>query len=144
MRALLDVNLIIALLDPDHTLHERAHEWWAAHSKSGWASCPISENGVVRIMTNPGYSKQVRFSSLDLIGRLQTFASQTDHSFWPDDISLRDEKVFAAERILASRQLTHLYLLALAVKHGGRLATFDQSIPLSGVRAAQPENLSVL
>ncbi len=144
MRALLDVNVVIALLDPDHAFHERAHDWWAVQAKSGWASCPIVENGVVRIMSNPGYSGKARFTPGDLISRLRTFATQTDHEFWPDDISLRDEKVFAAERIHSSRQLTDLYLLALAGKHDGRLATFDQGIPVSAVRIAKVENLCVI
>lgn len=144
MRALLDINVIIALFDPDHSLHNRAHEWWAANSKSGWASCPISENGVIRIMSNPAYSRQANFSPFDLISRLQGFATQTDHEFWPDDISLCDGKVFAVERILSSRQLTDIYLLATAVKHAGRLATFDQSISLATVPLAKRENLCVL
>jgi toxin-antitoxin system PIN domain toxin len=114
MRALLDINVVIALLDPDHTLHEKTHEWWALNSKSGWASCPISENGVVRIMTNSAYSKQAHFSAANLIALLRTFASKTDHEFWADDLSLRDETVFAADRLLSSRQLTDFYLLAVA------------------------------
>ena len=133
MRALLDVNVVIALLDPDHAFHERAHAWWAAQAKSGWASCPIVENGVVRIMSHPGYSKVARFTPGDLISRLRTFAAQTNHEFWPDDVSLRDGKLFPAERIHSSRQLTDLYLLALAAKHAGRLATFDQAIAISAV-----------
>lgn len=144
MRALLDVNVVIALLDPDHAFHERAHDWWAVQAKSGWASCPIVENGVVRIMSHPGYSAKARFTPGDLISRLRTFATQTDHDFWPDDISLRDEKGFTAERIHSSRQLTDLYLLALAGKHHGRLATFDRGIPVSAVRIAKAENLSVI
>jgi len=144
MRALLDVNVVIALLDPDHAFHERAHDWWAAHAKSGWASCPIVENGVVRIMSHPGYSHGARFTPDDLISRLRTFATQTNHEFWPDDVSLRDGKIFAAERLHRSRQLTDLYLLALAAAHGGRLATFDQGIPISAVSAAKTENLYII
>jgi toxin-antitoxin system PIN domain toxin len=144
MRALLDVNVVIALLDPDHAFHERAHDWWARNAKLGWASCPIVENGVVRIMSNPGYSQHTRFTPSDLISRLQTFAKQTDHEFWPDDVSLRDGKIFAAERIHSSRQLTDLYLLALAGKHDGRLATFDKGIPISAVCLAKTENLCVI
>jgi uncharacterized protein len=144
MRALLDINVIIALLDPDHTLHDKAHTWWAGNSKSGWAGCPITENGVVRIMSNPAYSKQAHFSHSDLIRRLRTFASGTDHEFWADEISLRDERVFAIDRLLSSRQLTDIYLLALAAKRGGRLATFAQSISPSAVRIAKPENLTIL
>jgi toxin-antitoxin system PIN domain toxin len=144
MRALLDVNVVIALLDPDHAFHERAHTWWAGQAKSGWASCPIVENGVVRIMSHPGYSQGARFTPGDLISRLRTFATQTDHEFWPDDVSLRDGKLFTAERIHSSRQLTDLYLLALAGKHAGRLATFDQAIAISAVCGAKAESLCVI
>ena len=143
MRALLDVNVIIALLDPDHAFHERAHHWWAANSKHGWASCPLTENGVVRIMSNSGYSQKARFAPGDLIGRLQQFADQSNHEFWPDDISFRDEKSFLAERIHSSGQLTDLYLLALATKKRGRLVTFDQNIPLSAIPNAKAANLCV-
>jgi hypothetical protein len=143
MRALLDVNFIIALLDPDHAFHERAHAWWAANVKRGWASCPLTENGVVRIMSNPNYTGKARFTPADLIGRLRTFAAQSNHEFWPDDLSLRDEKIFVADRIHSSRQLTDLYLLALATKQQGRLVTFDQGIPLSSVRQAKAANLCV-
>ena len=144
MRALLDVNVVIALLDPDHAFHERAHEWWAAQAASGWASCPIVENGVVRVMSHPGYSRRARFTPGDLISRLRTFAGQTDHEFWADDVSLCDGKLFTAERIHSSRQLTDLYLLGLASKHGGRLATFDQGIPISAVRTAKAGSLCVI
>ena len=141
MRALLDVNVIIALLDPDHAFHERAHAWWAANRQRGWASCPLTENGVVRILSHPGYSQQTRFAPGDVIGRLRQFAAQSDYEFWPDGISLRDETIFAAERLHSSRQLTDLYLLALAVAHQGRLVTFDQGIALSGVHHARAANL---
>jgi hypothetical protein len=144
MRALLDVNVVIALLDPDHAFHERAHAWWAAQAKSGWASCPIVENGVVRSMSHPGYSQGARFTPGDLISRLRTFATQTNHEFWPDDVSLRDGKLFTAERIHSSRQLTDLYLLALAGKHAGRLATFDQGIAISAVCGAKVGSLCVI
>ena len=143
MRALFDVNFVIALLDPDHAFHERAHAWWAANLKRGWASCPLTENGVVRIMSHPNYSTKMRLTPGDLIGRLRTFAAQSHHEFWPDDLSLRDEKIFAAGRIHSSRQLTDLYLLALAVNHRGRLVTFDQGIPLSAVHHAGAANLCV-
>lgn len=143
MRALLDVNVIIALLDPDHVFHERAHIWWEANIEYGWASCPLTENGVVRIMSNPNYSGNAKFTPGDLIGRLRTFAERTDHEFWPDDISLRNEKIFVTDRIHGSRHLTDIYLLALSVKHEGRLVTFDQGIPLSAVQQAKPANLSI-
>ena len=144
MRALLDVNVIIALFDPDHVFHERAHFWWQANTESGWASCPLTENGVVRVMSNPNYSGKTRFTPGDLITRLREFAEQTDHEFWADDISLRNEKIFAKDRIHGSRQLTDIYLLALSAKHRGRLVTFDQGIPLSAVKGARAVNLSIV
>jgi toxin-antitoxin system PIN domain toxin len=144
VRALLDVNVIIALLDADHVLHDRAHRWWAQHDRTGWASCPLTENGVVRVMSNPSYSSNATFPPGDLIARLQTFASHTDHEFWPDDVSIRDDEVFHAGRIHGSRQVTDLYLLALAVRRSGRLATFDRSIPLSAVAEARTRHLTVV
>lgn len=144
MRALLDVNIIIALLDPDHSFHKRAHDWWGANTKTGWASCPLTQTGAVRVMSNPGYRQQIRFTPVDLISRLQLFANGTDHEFWPDDISWLEKDIFATDRIHSSRQLTDLYLLALAAKHGGKLATFDRGISISGVRFAKPENLCVV
>ena len=144
MRALLDVNVVIALLDPDHAFHERAHEWWAANAKSGWASCPVTENGVVRVMSNPAYSPRAHFAPSDLIARLRIFSDQTDHEFWLDDISLRDESIFVMERIHGSRQVTDLYLLALAARRKGALATFDTAIPISAIRTAKAANLYVI
>jgi len=144
VRALLDINVLIALLDPDHIFHDRSHHWWRGQARNGWASCPLTENGVVRIMSNPAYSKAARFSPGDLIQRLDQFASQTNHEFWPDDLSLRDKTVFARERLHSSRTLTDIYLLALAIQHRGCLATFDQAIPLSAIRGASAENLSAV
>ncbi len=95
-------------------------------------------------MSHPGYSPGARFTPGDLISRLQLFARQTDHEFWPDDISLRDNAIFTTERIHSSRQITDLYLLALAAKHSGKLATFDRGIPISAARNAKTENLSVV
>jgi toxin-antitoxin system PIN domain toxin len=144
MRALLDVNILIALFDPDHTFHERAHSWWASNTMQGWASCPLTENGVVRIMSNPGYSKKVRFTPIELIETLRTFARQSDHEFWPDPISLCDPGIFRADRIHGSRQITDLYLVGLATKQGGRLVTFDSRMPLQAITSAKAENIVVV
>jgi toxin-antitoxin system PIN domain toxin len=144
MRVLLDINVLIALLDPDHVFHQRAHQWWAANEQFGWASCPLTENGVIRIVSNPTYSRGARFTPGGLISRLQQFSSQTNHEFWEDDISFRDAKIFSVERIHGSRQLADLYLLALAANHKGKLATFDQGIALSAVPVATAGNLCVI
>lgn len=144
MRALLDVNVLIALFDPDHAFHNRAHGWWTQNAKRGWASCPITENGAVRIMSNPNYSKLARFTPGDLIGRLRQFTKSTNHEFWPDDLSLLDGTILAADRIHGSRSITDIYLLALAARHHGRLATFDNAIPLSAALIVKPANLCVV
>lgn len=144
MRALLDVNVLIALLDASHAFHQRAHEWWAKNSHRGWAGCPLVENGVVRIMVNPGYSATRRFHAEEIIHALSEFVSATNHEFWPDNLTLRDAKSFIPDRIHSGRQLTDLYLLALASHHGARLVTFDQGIPLNSVKTAKALNLVVL
>lgn len=144
MRSLLDVNVLIALFDPDHVFHNRAHVWWNGQANGGWASCPITENGFVRIMSQAGYSVRARFTPNDLIHRLTSFATQTNHEFWPDSLTLRDDHVFVRDRIHGSRPITDLYLLALAARHQGRLATFDAGIPRSAVKDAQDEHLIVI
>jgi toxin-antitoxin system PIN domain toxin len=141
VRALLDVNVCIALLDPSHVFHERAHAWWSKNLKYGWASCPITENGVVRIMANPAYSKETTFSIADLIDRFAAFAAGTDHEFWPDDLSLRNRDLFIGEKLIGSARLTDVYLLAIAAANKGRLATFDRGISITPVRSAKPRNL---
>ena len=95
-------------------------------------------------MVNPGYSSTRRFHAEEIVNALSGFAAATDHEFWPDSLTLRDSKSFIPGRIHGGRQLTDIYLLALASRHGGRLVTFDQGIPLSSVRAAKPLNLVVL
>lgn len=142
-RHLLDINVLIALLDPDHAFHHRAHAWWAAEARP-WASCPLTENGLLRIMASTGYSKTTRFSIQDIASRLSLFASNTDHAFWPDSLTIRDGDHFRHDSILSSKHLTDLYLLALSVENQGCLATFDQHIPLSAIPAAKASHLRVI
>jgi len=144
VRALLDVNVLIALFDADHVFHERAHAWWETNAAPGWASSPITENGMVRIMSNLTYSERMQLAPADLIDRLRTFAEGTNHEFWHDDVSLRDQTAFRTDRLHGARALTDIYLLALACRHGGRLATFDEHISLSAVQSATAENLCVI
>ena len=120
------------------------HGWWAANGQLGWASCPLTENGLVRIMSNPDYNRQVRFTPGDLIGRFRQFTGLSDHEFWPDDISYCDGRSFVADHLHGSHLLTDIYLLGLATNHGGRLVTFDQGIPLSAVGNARTENLCLV
>jgi len=140
----MDVNVLIALFDPDHVFHERAHDWLSTHSGEGIATCPLTENGLVRIVSHPGYSKTKRFHPHDIIARLQSFVRKHDHEFWADSLSLRDRNSFRAGRILGSGQITDLYLLALATARSARLTTFDTSIALEVVPSAKTGNLIVL
>lgn len=144
MRVLLDVNVIIALLDSKHVFHKRAHSWWAANGNVGWASCPITENAVLRIMSNPNYDRPHRFSVTDLMKQLREFIQKTDHRFWADELSILNEFLFESSRIHGPRQLTDLYLLALATKSHGRLVTFDQGISLAAVSGSSAENLIII
>lgn len=142
MRVLLDVNVLIALLDADHSLHERAIRWFAGHASGGWASCPITQNGCVRIMSNPGYPNALPVRAV--MERLAEASAGPLHEFWPDDISLLDPQVADSARIHGPRQLTDLYLVALAVRHGGRFVTFDTSICLEAVSGAERHHLLTL
>jgi len=142
VRALLDVNVLIALLDSDHTSHGVAMSWFAEHAQGGWSSCPITQNGCIRIMSNAGYPNPLPLQAV--MAHLADACAEDVHEFWGDDISLLDSELIDPTRIHGPRQLTDIYLLALAVEHQGRFVTFDGKIPLAAVRKASPENLVVL
>ena len=142
MRALLDINVLIAALDADHVHHSRARDWIEAGGKHGWASCPLTQNGCVRIMSLPAYPSPL--PPPEVIARLRQAVSHPSHAFWPDDVSLTDARVIHTARVHGPRQVTDLYLLALAVRHKGRLVTFDSRIPLSAVLGARAEHVVVL
>jgi len=142
MRALLDVNVLIALLDADHALHERAFEWFGVHARGGWASSPISQNGCLRIMSHPGYPNPLPVAAV--MERLAAATRSSHHQFWPDDVSLLDPSIADPARIHGPRQLTDLFLLALAIHHGGRFVTFDTAVPLNAVKGAAKKHLVVL
>jgi uncharacterized protein len=141
-RALLDINVLLALLDSDHVDHERARLWLEQEIGAGWASCAITENGFIRIISQPRYPSPVPVPQA--IGRLASAAHNESHEYWPCSVSLLDAQVIQRDRLLGPRQVTDAYLLALAVEHGGRFVTFDQSIPLNAVRGAGPEHLAIL
>ena len=140
---LLDVNVLVALFDPDHAHHDSAHEWFGRRGADGWATCPITENGLVRILSNPAYSRAEHRAD-DIGRRLELFRTSGHHVFWPDDVSISDPRLFHMARLMGHRQLTDAYLLGLAMRHGGRLATFDRSIPVAVVKGAGDAHLSVI
>jgi toxin-antitoxin system PIN domain toxin len=142
MRALLDINVLIALHDRDHVHHAHATSWLATNIRHGWASCPLTQNGCLRIMSQSGYSNPQPLSVL--MPMLQHSTADAHHQFWNDDISLLDAACFNHGLMHSARQLTDLYLLGLAVKQSARLVTFDQRIPLSAVQGASTRHLVTL
>lgn len=142
MRALLDVNVLIALLDSAHIMHDQAVNWLKEEIGHGWASCPIAENGVIRIMSQPGYPNSQPASQVAL--RLAEACASDDHRFWSHDFSLVSDDLADWTRLLGRRQVTDAYLLATAVRNGGRFATFDQRIDAGLARGASSDQLCII
>jgi toxin-antitoxin system PIN domain toxin len=126
-RFLLDVNVLIALIDPAHIKHDPAHHWLASIGKQTWATCPMTENGVLRIVGNPRYINS-QTTPAAIVKSVMSLLALPGHEFWPDNISLLDKKLIDPSRLLTSAQITDTYLLALAVANKGKLATFDQRL----------------
>lgn len=141
--ALLDVNVLVALFDPMHVHHEAAHEWFARNRSGGWATCPLTENGFVRVVSNPRYAGRGT-SIRDAIARLAEIRQSADHVFWQDSVSVCDGDSFHPAFFQGHRQLTDVYLLALAVANRGRLVTFDRHVPLKAVAGAGPQHLEIV
>jgi len=141
--ALLDVNVLIGLLDPAHVTHEEAHAWFSRHRRQGWATSPVTLNRCVRILSNPAYLS-VEATPAQVVSHLRRFCEAKDHHFWQDSLAITDPRVFVPEMIGGHAKITDACLLALAVRNGGRLATFDRSIPIKAVVGARPENVELL
>lgn len=142
MRAFLDVNVLIALLDGSHLHHSLVTHWLASHIDEGWASSPITQNGCIRILSQPSYPNAV--PAAQVAKRLTEATQHPSHAFWADSISLLHPGCLVWERILSSRHVTDAYLLALAVQQGGRFVTLDRGILLGAVSGALPEHLVVI
>ena len=123
---LLDVNVLIALTWPSHVHHAQAHDWFARHAREGWATCPLTQLGFVRISSNPRITAEAVSprQALEALGQL---VAHEHHVFWPDVIPLDDES-FPSALLMGHRQLTDAYLLALAIHKRGKLVTLDKSV----------------
>ena len=139
MRALLDVNALIAMIDQGHIHYARLHEWWQTEALKGWASCAITQNGFVRIVSQPRYARPC--ATTTAVDLLRVALDHKSHTFWPQDISIADKKIFDHSRLISHSQITDVYLLALAVRNGGRLVTFDKGVPLAAVLGATKDHL---
>ena len=142
MRALLDVNVLIALLDADHLHHEAVRRWLRDNIREGWATCPLTENGCVRIMAQPAYPN--RLPASQVAERLRTASATDHHHFWPDEVSLLNSGVVDWRRVVGPRQISDVYLLALAVARRGRFVTFDARINPDAVTGAGVESYQVI
>ena len=142
MTSLLDVNMLIALLDAAHVHHARAKAWLISQPDPVWASCPITQNGFIRIISQSAYPGSI--STSQAFSVLANAASSPRHRFWPDDINLLDDSLIDPNFVHGPKQVTDIYLLALAVKNNGRLVALDRAIPLNGVRGAEHRHLVLL
>lgn len=130
---LLDVNVLIALVDPAHVAHDDAHGWFEEVGFLSWATCPTTENGVIRILGNTKYPNAPGSPSIvaGIVGKLRALPG---HEFWPDGLSLAASDYVDIDKLLTSAQITDTYLLALAKSRGGQLATFDRKLSVAAVR----------
>lgn len=121
--ALPDVNILIALLDLRHAMHDMVQDWFSQNHTKGWATCPITENGLVRIISQPAYPEAVSVAEASAL--LSELKAIPGYAFWQDSISLLDPTCFHTDRLTSSRHVTDTYLLGLAKAQGGVLATLD-------------------
>jgi uncharacterized protein len=124
--------VLVALIDPKHVHHDVAHKWFSAVGRRSWATCPLTENAVLRIVGSGSYFNSPGAPAI-VAASLESLMEQGDHVFWADDISLLDAKKVDRARLLTARQVTDSYLLALACAHGGKFATFDRRVATSAV-----------
>jgi uncharacterized protein len=142
VRALLDVNVLVALLDATHIHHRAASDWLAAHLRFGWASSPLTQNGCLRILSLPEYPNAQ--PPARVAERLGQAVADASHKFWPDAFSLLESGRLRWRHVLGSKQITDAYLLALATVQRGRLVTFDRGITVEAVDGATLRNLVTL
>ena len=124
---LLDTNLLIALLWPSHERHDAAVKWLTRHRAKGWATCPITQAGFVRIVSNPAFSRDA-VQPREAIQVLSANTAAKDHAFWPDELPVAEAVAFTGVRLMGHQQVADAYLLGLAIRRGGVLATLDQRI----------------
>jgi len=139
---LLDINVLVALFDPAHLHHDPAHQWFRSIGRVSWSTCPLTEIGLVRVLSNPGYTT-VSANPEEIVARLRIFCRLAGHVFWPMAVSLTDALRFDVSKLSGHQQITDLYPVGLAASYGGKLATFDTRIPVTALRgvAGAVENI---
>ena len=124
---LLDVNVLVALVRPQQPQHRKAIEWFRSIRGSHWATCPLTEAGLVRIASKPQFTT-VKLTVSDVVTMLTELMKLPGHRFWPIDFGFAEAAAGFEGRFFGHQQVTDLYLLSLAIKHKAMLATFDQGI----------------
>jgi toxin-antitoxin system PIN domain toxin len=141
---LLDTNMLIALFWPSHEQHDLAVKWFTRQRGKGWATCPMTQAGFVRIVSNPAFSRDA-VQPREAIQILSANTAAKDHTFWPDELTLSEASAFAGVRLIGHQQVTDSYLLGLAIRRGGVLATLDKRIgALTEPGSAEPMALAIV
>jgi toxin-antitoxin system PIN domain toxin len=144
MACLLDVNVLVALSWPNHVHHERAREWFTDHHSAGWATCSATQTGFVRVSSNAKVVPEAR-SPREAMLLLRQYVALPGHEYWNDDVQFVDSEFVAEGRIVGHRQVTDAHLVALTMRHAGRLVTFDRRLAdVLPARAAASDTLWML
>ena len=124
---LLDVNVLVALMWPAHAYHDRAQEWFAKYSKTGWATCPLTQAGCIRILSNPSFSSDA-VTPQQALKILVANLKHPSHQFWPDDVSFAEAVEPMQKQMVGHQQVSDAYLLGLALHRKAKLATMDRGV----------------
>jgi len=125
---LLDVNVLVALAWPTHVGHPHVQKWFARHGRETWATCPVTQSGFIRILSNPSFAPNA-LSPAEAIRLLEEIVARPGHRFWPFEIGVVQAIRQFLPRIQGYRQISDAYLLGLALHHRGKLVTLDQGVP---------------
>jgi toxin-antitoxin system PIN domain toxin len=138
------VNVLLAVADTEHMFHRSIHEWLGAHRDEPWATCPLTENGFVRILSQPSY-RGSRLTTAEAVETLRGLKAATGrrHVFWSDEISITDQAAIDRAKIAGHGQITDVYLAALALRKHGRVVTFDTAIPWQAVVGATAKLIEI-
>jgi len=136
---LLDANVLIALAWPEHSSHERAGRWFANHAVHGWATCPITQAALVRVLSNPAFSPRALTPS-QALQVLTANVKLAGHQFWGDSIGLREALMQMPSALSGHKQITDAYLIGLAIHNRGKLATLNRRI----LKFAPPESVEAI
>lgn len=143
MTALLDVNALVALAWPNHVHHRAARSWFHRDHARGWATCPLTESGFVRVSSSRRATSEAR-TPAEAVLLLRRLVALPGHRFWEDDVSLARDEILALDRLVGHRQVTDAHLLLLAIRRGGRLVTFDRGLGQLVPRGHDPEEALLL